>query len=310
MDCFEVLYPDRQLVAEVDWSAGHGKRKDDGLDASKMNVGWGGSQARMRSTTIQDGCLGGLLTTLSIGDVQHMVFQEDDPPPFDQADAPKYDTTKVSPAVGLSEGLPSATVATVVRGYVGKAKGLRQVLNERGYDVVSLKCKAAIVKILAEAPDFRDELTLVEEVLVPRGHILIKSPKCHPEVAGLGIEYLWGRSKQVFRRETNDCTAANLHANVLASLDPTRLSLDIVRRVARRTRDYLRVYEEMSTVKSQQGLSTESAAHAAAMAKCTDPSLMCSYPRIERMLKERKTHRNIADLDMSETSCVTKKRKE
>ena len=45
LDCFTVLYPDRQLILELDWSSGHGKQKDDGLVVARMNVKWGGKQA-------------------------------------------------------------------------------------------------------------------------------------------------------------------------------------------------------------------------------------------------------------------------
>jgi len=162
-----------------------------------------------------------------------------------------------------------------------------------------LKSKAAMATLLGRAPDFVDELTQVEEVLVPRGHVLIKSPKCHPEIAGLGIEYLWGKSKQIIRRETNDYTIGNLERNVLASMAPSRLTLDIVRRMARRTREYTRVYEAMSKLDGDDGVGTEQARHAEAMATCDDPSLSNGYLRIEKMLKEHRSHRNILDMDMA-----------
>jgi len=44
MDCFDVLYPDLQLMVEVDHSAGHAKFREDGLHVGNMNVKYGGKQ--------------------------------------------------------------------------------------------------------------------------------------------------------------------------------------------------------------------------------------------------------------------------
>ena len=39
--------------------------------------------------------------------------------------------------------------------------------------------------------------------------------KGHPELAGVGVEYSWGKSKQKFRRDINDRVALHLRANVV-----------------------------------------------------------------------------------------------
>ena len=44
MDCFDVLYPDLQLMVEVDHSAGHAKFREDGLHVGNMNVKYGGNR--------------------------------------------------------------------------------------------------------------------------------------------------------------------------------------------------------------------------------------------------------------------------
>ena len=60
------------------------------------------------------------------------------------------------------------------------------------------------------------------------------SPKCHPEVAGVGVEYNIGYSKLRFRREFNDTVAEHLLDNVLKSLDCVNvLTLEKVWRFAR-----------------------------------------------------------------------------
>ena len=56
--------------------------------------------------------------------------------------------------------------------------------------------------MMADLPDFVEEKTLLqyhaESRSIEDGQqiLLIRSPKCHPEVAGEGIEYDWGGAKK------------------------------------------------------------------------------------------------------------------
>ena len=76
----------------------------------------------------------------------------------------------------------------------------------------------------------------LQEIIQSKGHILLLSPKCHPEVAGCGIEYSWGKSKMAFRRNFNDCAGKNLQDNIVKSL--ATVTMDIVWKFERKTRDY------------------------------------------------------------------------
>ena len=164
-------------------------------------------------------------------------INNDDDLPFYDKEVGKYDTTKVvvagAEAVGGSgrgrgrgrgggrggnkrkwgQGVvneasgvgPEAGMSIVpVPGYVGKPKGLKQVLYERGLYKPDANGKyptlAEMKVILGGHTDFLNEIGILEEIMVLRGHILLMSPKCHPEIAGCAIEYLWGYSKQRFRR--------------------------------------------------------------------------------------------------------------
>ena len=48
--------------------------------------------------------------------------------------------------------------------------------------------------------DFMNEITLLQHHGIKMGVIIDRSPKCHPELAGKGIEYDWGLSKLHYRR--------------------------------------------------------------------------------------------------------------
>ncbi|CAM9392075.1 unnamed protein product [Hapterophycus canaliculatus] len=101
-------------------------------------------------------------------------------------------------------------------------------------------------KVLQGLPDFKTEKTALQYIIESRGHILLLSPKCHPEVAGVGIKYSWGFSKQRFRRTYNDEVPKHLHANIEKSMCREKhLTIGRVRRFARRTRDYCRAYRDL-----------------------------------------------------------------
>ena len=68
------------------------------------------------------------------------------------------------------------------------------------------------------------------------------SPKCHPELAGVGVEYSLGKSKMHFRRHS-DHVGKHLHKNIIESMSIEVLTLLRVRRYARKARAYRRAYE-------------------------------------------------------------------
>ena len=83
---------------------------------------------------------------------------------------------------------------------------------------------------------------------------------------------------------------------MLLSLGSTFLPLERVRRFARETRDYLRVYEAMkkATDASLGSLTEHEALAAAKDALAVEDD---GYPMTEKMVRERKSHRNIVDID-------------
>ena len=68
------------------------------------------------------------------------------------------------------------------------------------------------------------------------------TPKCHSEIAGVGIEYAWGYSKLRFRRDFNDVIAMNLKSNVLKSIDRSVITIDRIRKFAHKAREYKLAY--------------------------------------------------------------------
>lgn len=265
-----------QCLLEVDHSSGHLKSKPDALSITGMNVYYGGVQRKLRDSVMIEGCLGenppeinGI--RLQIGSIQKMQFQPGDRSPFNFPEAIDY---------------------------IGKPKGMYQILYERGlykvgmikgYSDAELHEKLLNNKevkdetlqaqlVLSGSPDFKHEKSALQEIFESRGHLLITSPKCHPELAGLGIEYCLGLSKKHFRRDINDGVQKNLQKNIILSVSEKSIPLQAKWRFERRTRAYREVYQK---IKKEGKIHMED----------------LTFEDIEKMLKVQKTHRNIFDLE-------------
>jgi hypothetical protein len=186
----------------------------------------------------------------------------------------------------------------VKRGYVGMAKGIQQVLWERGLWVEGMvmsltdKAKSKILvahkalpqehlladKVLAACPDFMEEKSALADLIESRGHILLLSVKCHPEMAGCGIEFCWGMSKRLFRKnnQIGKLQTKDLQLKIEASLSKEVVSLKNVWEFERRTRTYMRMYRDIGLGESTDKL---------------------SYKGLEDQMKIYKWHRNIEETE-------------
>lgn len=267
-DVLFYLYPDCDICFEVDNSSGHGKAKDDGLNVMKMNSGWGGKQSKVRDSVITENCLGVYNPTLKLGDTQSMIFQPGCLPPHFDAKAQADDRILTVPktrqltkaelqlailtAHPLSQvnnlkvdelrqrasefNPPIATTITEIskeEGYLGKPKGVKQVLVERGLLDPSNIGKYYLDKIgtdeeeepyclralLAKCADFEAEETKMTFVMRQLGVEVELSPICHPELAGAGVEYDWGKSKKHFRKKRSEIAGSVTEAKFAELVD-------------------------------------------------------------------------------------------
>ena len=202
-------------------------------------------------------------------------------------------------AVAVEEG-PEMEEA-IRYGYVGKPKGMLDVLFERGLlDPERMKGGKERSKIeytkdaktidgipdesyslssmLAQCRDFQNEPTAMEELTELLGHKQEKTPKKHPEIAGRGIEYCWGKAKMTFRHNNNySSNAKNLEGRVRDALDSsTVLTLERARKFNRKATDYKRSYVVLDG--GEGGGEVE-------------------YADIEKMKKQCKAHRCTLDQD-------------
>lgn len=283
MDYYEILYPNKQLLFLFDCSSNHTKQPTDGLYVTHMGMYMGGKQCGiMRSSVIEEGCLGPHNPQLQVGDTQHMCFQPGEeinvwryqhakknprPPP------PPYDVTTVD-----DEG----NEVVIEEGYVGKAKGVAQVLYERGLYREGMSFEEA-KEVLYNCPDYKKQVSMLEEKVKSRGHLARFTCKYTPEMAGKGMENLWGWSKLIFYmlNALYGTSSQQFEAQVRRSLSAEFLPLYKAWMAARRGREYLRAYLDIQE-QEQSGV--------------LQPGDI-SYQLIERIRKSYKEHRCMKNID-------------
>jgi transposase len=204
-------------------------------------------------------------------------------------------------------GLPHFIVKQVVdKGWVGKPKGILQVLWERGFiDPEDEKYKQytmsgpkdkhghvdkgySLVALMENCEDYTEELTLVQHCGKAMGITVDRTPKCHAELAGEGIEYSWGFSKQRFcknpialRRKKNDFLGL-----VKKCLDREEsLTNKLVRKFSRRARAYMVAYYTVHFSSDSEHQELENEEQASVVVK------------VERLMKHYKSHRSATDFE-------------
>lgn len=181
----EFKYPKERhaLLWIFDQSSNHKAKSQDALVASRMNVGSGGAQPKMRDTTYK-------------GEEQKLVNE------------------------------------------AGEAKGLRQVLVERGVDVTGMK-RQDMVSVLSNHEDSCNEKSVVEFYIVSLGHHCLFIPKYHCELNPTGR--VWGHAKKHTRAFCN-YSITGLRKTMIPALETVDVYL--IRNFFRKARDYLQAYRD------------------------------------------------------------------
>ena len=229
VDTIQALYPDYDSVWIFDHSCGHDRGREDGLPVGNMKLNWGGKQSRVRDTEIKEkvGYLGPHSPLLKVGDIQKMCFEEGDDGPYYMSpinrELHRYDevkgkkvkkrlkkdmcqdlerlgfnvrgkTIKEVQEMATAANLPTMVQEDdVVEGWVGKPKGIKQVLWERGLldpqvtyaskikkDDPNYEEKVEYSTVLADCADFLNEKTSLKADCL--------STKDEPKKGGLTTE--------------------------------------------------------------------------------------------------------------------------
>jgi hypothetical protein len=104
--------------------------------------------------------------------------------------------------------------------------------------------ETSVQEILKRCEDFANETPqheFIAQKKYSRAFIRL-TPKCHPEIAGRVIEYAWGYSKHHFCHGINDAVALYLEENMKAALSREVLTINHIRKFARKAQDYKLTY--------------------------------------------------------------------
>lgn len=218
----------------------------------------------------------------------------------------------------------------VLEGWFGKAKGLLQVLWERGW-IDTSKCNEQTDKegnkvrntsyytlmgrkdpvtgqviessslrgLMGNCFDFVTEETALQYLGSQLGLQVMLTPKFHCEFAGEGIEYAWAQAKAMMRRTPmrEKKGRVNFINVVMRCLCPaTVLTKERVRKFAARARAYICTYYylERDTNSSDDIDDTPAAKQ------------QLLYKKIEQLMKRFKAHRCALDFDMGFVLAVLK----
>ena len=200
----------------------------------------------------------------------------------------------------------------IIQGWVDKPKGSLQILYERGWihpDRIGLYTEKgktvngvapgdldpidelSIKQLMKLQKDFINEITLLQYYGSLLGITVDRTPKCHPELAGEGIEYAWAIAKLHYKRMPLDKkrTKAGFKNLVLESLDPIKvLTLERVRLCSRKARNYMKLYKAM------EGLDTSDCHELTNKHSILEDSMKL----YKKLKKVSKTHRSVMDKNM------------
>ena len=202
-------------------------------------------------------------------------------------------------------------VPNVDAGWVGKQKGLLQVLWERGWIDESRLDDYAIIKkdyagavdeelslqcLMESCLDFANEMTELQSMGEKMGVRVISTTKFHAEMAGEGIEYLWGVAKSWYRSKPLHLKwkKASFLELVRGCLDPNLITKEKVRSFSKRARSYICAYYTFEHTKQNINNSNNETINHDAMAVL---SCAIEYEKIEQMVKMFRTHRCAFDFD-------------
>ena len=173
--------------------------------------------------------------------------------------------------MAASNGIPiKKTIRKIKEGWLDSNKGAFQILYKRCWinidDVERYKMDAvrdergniiddtySIKKLMEKQTDFENETTLLQHNLHEIGNLrginitILRSPKCHPEVAGEGVEYYIAHGKLYIRtipwqNRKNIRTFEKYVYDAFSRSHGAKISDDRAVAFSRRSRDYILAY--------------------------------------------------------------------
>lgn len=205
-------------------------------------------------------------------------------------------------------------------GWAGKAKGALQIARERGLlDLTTYKLNqftmdgivdkntgkvdlnTSLKHLVGECDDFKNEVSQLTKMGELMGVEVRTTPKVHCELAGEGIEYGWGNTKNAYRRlELRHKRKKNLFHDSVKRCSKV-MTLAMVRKNARRARAYTKTYCILDRLSEQNGVAGGISQEFLKLPKVAkllkEAPGTVTLPKVEQLVKIFKTHRNAEHFD-------------
>jgi hypothetical protein len=166
--------------------------------------------------------------------------------------------------------LPITCIEEIIEeGWVGKPKGCLQILYQQGWidpanwkqyiekgkvdTMGNLLEDTSLVLLLQKQPDFLSEITLLQYFAEQMGVTVDRTPKCHPELAGEGIKYLWAFAKLYYRYKplSRKRSKQKFWLLVKESLSINNLNVMRAQKCSKRAREYMLAYKSIEEIQQQ-----------------------------------------------------------
>ena len=155
--------------------------------------------------------------------------------------------------------------------------------------------------LLGNCTDFEEEESLLQAMGRKLGVTVDRTPKCHCELAGEGIEYSWGCAKNAYRQKplSDKRSKEKFRETVRKCLSRQVLTTERIRKFSKRAREYICTYRALHQVSSSD-------THLDTM----DDTNAATPVNIKKLVKDFKTHRCTLDFDKGFIIALIIKREE
>ena len=215
----------------------------------------------------------------------------------------------------------------MIEGWEGKPTGMLQILRENGFIDSNIPAESlykahtiankedrygnevpntGLAEMVSALPDFVREKTLLQYHAESRSKtdgcqiMMIRSPKCHPEIAGEGIEYDWAAAKSFYRRlkkEDKD-TKEKFTKRVQESLDS--INLNARQSFSRRAREYMLAYDAIQKMEKEDDNGNDEG----------EKMKLASAYLLDKVVNLRKSHRGVGHDEVWVQSVLQKMKEE
>jgi hypothetical protein len=148
-----------------------------------------------------------------------------------------------------------------------------------------LDISTSLRHIMGMCHDFLNEEGMLQHITNCLGVKVILTPKCHAELAGEGIKYLWGQAKGTFRSLSLNKKKGkdNFKVSIHYCLSDEVITRDRVRKFGRRARQYLMAYHAIDTNQLDE--------------KTQNDCKIYGPVAVDKLINNFKTHRCALDFD-------------